>query len=83
MVSRPLRGAYNRSERLSEPAVRDSHDRVVRAVGKTQTFLSVAEVDKLVAADEQGMTPAQFAERFASVAPSPTWFVVLYLCIIR
>lgn len=42
----------------------DSRGRVVRAVGKTQTFLSPAEVDELVTLYEQGMTLAQLGERF-------------------
>ncbi len=58
------RGAYKRSERPSEPSVTDSRGRVVRAVGKTQTFLSPAEVDELVALYEQGMTLEQLGERF-------------------
>lgn len=58
------RGAYKRSERPSEPSVTDSRGRVVRSVGKTQTFLSIAEVDELVALYEQGMTLVQLGERF-------------------
>ena len=49
VASRLSRGAYERSERPSEPSVTDSRGRVVRSVGKTQTFLSAAEVDELVA----------------------------------
>lgn len=61
---RMSRGAYKRSERPSEPSVTDSRGRVVRSVGKTQTFLSAAEVDELVALYEQGMTLVQLGERF-------------------
>ena len=64
VASRLSRGAYKRSERASEPSVTDSRGRVVRSVGKTQTFLSAAEVDELVALYEQGMTLAQLGERF-------------------
>lgn len=64
VASRMSRGAYKRSERPSEPSVTDSRGRVVRSVGKTQTFLSVAEVDELVALYEQGMTLVQLGERF-------------------
>ena len=42
----------------------DSRGRVVRAVGKTQTFLSSAEVDALVALYEQGMTLTQLGIKF-------------------
>jgi DNA-binding transcriptional ArsR family regulator len=44
--------------------VTDSRGGMVRAVGKTQTFLSAAEVDDLVARHKQGMTLAQLGERF-------------------
>ena len=64
VASRLSRGAYERSERPSEPSVTDSRGRVVRSVGKTQTSLSAAEVDELVALYEQGMTLAQLGERF-------------------
>lgn len=36
----------------------------MRSVGKTQTFLSAAEVDELTALYEQGTTLAQLGERF-------------------
>ncbi len=64
VASRLSRGAYERSERPSEPSVTDSRGRVVRSVGKTQTSLSAAEVDELVALYEQGMTLARLGERF-------------------
>ena len=64
VASRLSRGAYKRSERPSEPSVTDSRGRVVRAVGRTRTFLSPAEVDELVTLYEQGMTLAQLGERF-------------------
>lgn len=41
----------------------DSRGRVMRAVGKTRTFPSAAEVDELVALYEQGMTLAQLGDR--------------------
>src|SRR5690606_21976397 len=63
-ASRLSRGAYKRCERPSEPSVNDSRGRVVRAVGKTQTSLSAAEVDELTALYEQGTTHAQLGERF-------------------
>jgi hypothetical protein len=44
--------------------VTDSRGRIVRAVGKTQTFLGTAEVDELAALCEQGMTLAQLGEKF-------------------
>lgn len=38
VVSRLSRGSYKRSERPSEPSIIDDRGRLVRSVGKTQTF---------------------------------------------
>lgn len=43
----------------------DSRGRMVRAVGMTQTFLSPAQVDKLVALYEAGATLVELGERFS------------------
>lgn len=64
VVSRLSRGAYKRSERSSEPSVTDCRGRVVRAVGKTQTFLSAAQVDELVALYGEGLSIAEVSRRF-------------------
>ncbi|TDO92389.1 hypothetical protein C8D81_0143 [Enemella evansiae] len=42
----------------------DSRGRMVRAVGMTQTFLSAAQVDELVALYEAGATLVELGERF-------------------
>lgn len=42
----------------------DSRGRMVRAVGMTQTFLSPAQVDELVALYEAGATLVELSERF-------------------
>ncbi|GAB3805608.1 hypothetical protein GCM10028798_27760 [Humibacter antri] len=42
VVSRLSRGAYKRNERPSEPSITDDRGRLIRSVGKTQTFLSAA-----------------------------------------
>lgn len=43
----------------------DSRGRMVRAVGMTQTFLSPAQVDELVALYEKGATLVELGERFS------------------
>lgn len=43
----------------------DSRGRMVRAVGMTQTFLSPAQVDELVALYEAGATLVELGERFS------------------
>ncbi len=64
VASRLSRGTYKRSERSSEPSVRDDRGRLVRAVGKTQTFLSTAQVDQLVALYGEGLSVAELGRRF-------------------
>lgn len=64
MVSRLSRGAYTRSERSYEPSITDDRGRLVRSVGKTQTFLSPAEVDELVALYGEGLSVAELGRRF-------------------
>ena len=49
VASRRSRGIYRRDRRPLEPSVVDERGRMVRAVGMTQTFLSSAQVDELVA----------------------------------
>lgn len=64
MAFRWLRGVYKLSERPSEPSIRDDRGRLVHSVGMTQTFLSTAQVDELVALYEQGMSLPELGERF-------------------
>lgn len=64
VVSRLSRGMYKRSERPSEPSITDARGRVVRSVGMTQTFLSPAQVDELVALYRGGLSIAEVARRF-------------------
>jgi DNA-binding transcriptional ArsR family regulator len=63
VVFRLSRGTYKRALRGSEPSITDSRGRLVRSVGKTQTFLSAAQVDELVTLYEQGLTLGQIGER--------------------
>lgn len=65
VASRRSRGVYRRDRRPLEPSVVDSRGRMVRAVGMTQTFLSPAQVDKLVALYEAGATLVELGERFS------------------
>lgn len=65
VASRRSRGIYRRDRRPLEPSVVDERGRMVRAVGMTQTFLSSAQVDELVASYESGATLVELAERFS------------------
>lgn len=65
VASRGSRGAYKRDRRPLEPTVVDSRGRMVRAVGMTQTFLSPAQVDELVAMYQAGATLVEVGERFS------------------
>lgn len=64
VTSRRSRGVYRRDRRPLEPSVVDSRGQMVRAVGMTQTFLSPAQVDELVALYEAGATLVELGERF-------------------
>lgn len=65
VASRRSRGVYKRDRRPSEPTVVDSRGRMVRAVGKTQTFLRAVQVDELVALYWEGATLVELGERFS------------------
>lgn len=65
VASRRFRGVYRRDRRPLEPSVLDERGRMVRAVGMTQTFLSPAQVDELVALYEAGATLVELSERFS------------------
>lgn len=65
VASRRSRGIYRRDRRPLEPSVVDERGRMVRAVGMTQTFLSPAQVDELVASYESGATLVELGERFS------------------
>jgi hypothetical protein len=64
VADRMKRGRYARCRRPVEPSVTDVRGRLVRSVGKTQTFLSAAQVDELVTLYEHGATLPMLAERF-------------------
>lgn len=64
VASRLSRGAYKRSERPLEPSITDDRGRIVRSVGKTQTFLSPAQVDELVALYGEGLSIAELSRKF-------------------
>lgn len=57
-------GVYKATRRPSEPTVCDDRGRVVRSIGKAQTFLSAAQVDDLIAAYRQGLSLRDVAEKF-------------------
>lgn len=64
VVFRLSRGVYKRSKRPSEPSITDDRGRVVRSVGMTQTFLSPAQVDELVALYGEGLSIAEVSRKF-------------------
>lgn len=64
VCSRWSRGVYRTSKRSPEPCVVDSRGQSVRSLGMTQTFLTDAEVDELVAAYEAGATLRGLAKQF-------------------
>lgn len=64
VASRLSRGAYKRSERPLEPSITDDRGRLIRSVGKTQTFLSATQVDELVALYGEGLSIAEVSRKF-------------------
>ncbi len=64
VVSRWRRGLYKKDQRPLEPAVRDERGRVVRSIGKAQTFLTEAQVDQVVEMHENGMSMERIAQTF-------------------
>lgn len=77
MASRLSHGVYRRSERPLEPSITDDRGRLVRSVGKTQTFLSATQIDELVDLYERGLTLPELSERFGiyyrTAAAHLTW----------
>jgi len=64
VCSRWSRGVYRTSKRPSEPYIIDSRGHPVHSLEMTQTFLTDAEVDQLVAAYEAGATLRELAKQF-------------------
>lgn len=64
LVMRLNRGVYSESKRPVEPSTVDVRGPVVREVEKAQTFLSSAEVDRLVADYMAGVGVGVLAERY-------------------
>ena len=64
VVSRRKRGVYNTSKRPLEPSVRDDRGRLVRSIGKAQTFLTETQIDQIVQLYESGMSMNQIAEKY-------------------
>ena len=64
LVARLNRGVYRESRRPADPAIADVRGPVVREVEKAQTFLSAAEVDRLVADYMAGVGVGELAERY-------------------
>lgn len=65
VASRWKRGVYKTSRRPTEPTITDDRGRVVRSIGKAQTFLSEAQIDGLVELYCQGESLRAVAERFS------------------
>lgn len=64
VASRWSEGFYERGRRVVEPLMADARGRVVRSIGKTQTFLSAAEVAELVLLYERGWGVVRLGDRF-------------------
>lgn len=63
VASRLSRGAYKCGERPAEPSITDDRGRLIRSVGKTQTFLSAAQVDELVALHVEGLNVTELSRK--------------------
>lgn len=74
------RGVYQRDRMPLESSVLDERGRMVRAVGMTQTLLSPAQVDELVALYQEGATLVELGERFSAhrrtAGRRPIWSAV-------
>lgn len=55
VASRLSEGFYERGRRVVEPSMVDACGCLVRSIGKTQAFLSAAEVAELVSLYERGL----------------------------
>lgn len=64
VVSRWRRGVYREDQRPREPVVQDERGRVIRSIGKAQTFLTEAQIDQVVALYEGGMSMEGIAQKF-------------------
>lgn len=64
VASRLSRGIYKRSERPLEPSITDDRGRLIRSVGKTQTFLTAEQVDDLVMLYGEGLSIAELSRKF-------------------
>lgn len=64
VVSRWKRGVYYTSKRPLEPSVRDDRGRIVRSIGKAQTFLTETQIDRIVKLYEGGLSMNQIAEKY-------------------
>ena len=64
LVTRQKRGVYATSQRADVPRIRDNRGKVVRRVGIPQTFLTPAEVTRLVEDYRGGRGVAHLAEAY-------------------
>lgn len=66
VISRKKRGDYEKNRRPTEPVIRDGRGRVVRSVGKAQTFLSEVQIDEIVGLYKGGLSMNKIAEMFGA-----------------
>ncbi|WP_416447015.1 hypothetical protein AB3K78_06810 [Leucobacter sp. HNU] len=64
VVSRRKRGVYETNRRPLEPSVRDDRGRLVRSIGKAQTFLTEAQVDQIIDLYKGGMSMNRIAQKY-------------------
>lgn len=64
LASRWKRGVYKTSKRPLEPSVRDERGRLVRSIGKAQTFLTDTQIDRIVELYKGGMSMNQIAKEY-------------------
>ena len=64
LISRWKRGVYRVSERVDGAPIHDVREPVVRRIGKPQTFLTPAEVDRLVDDYLTGFSVGYLAQKY-------------------
>lgn len=64
VATRWRRGVYKTNRRPAEPTITDERGRVVRSIGKAQTFLNEGQVDELVVLYQEGLSLRELAEKF-------------------
>lgn len=64
VATRWRRGVYKTNRRPAEPTITDERGRVVRSIGKAQTFLSEGQIDQLVGSYRRGHSLRDLSEMF-------------------